>query len=285
MRGRDRVPSRPRAAPAATIGAISASFDDLPSDGPNVHAAEIYMQPQDLAGSVAAFLAAGFESGAPGVIVATPDHVSLFQDALQERGWDARSLHDSGMLIVADAAETLEAIMDGERPSPEAFTAVVGGLLDRAEAAAPGGVPRIFGEMVDLLWKSSQPSATVILELLWNSLAAERRFALLCGYELDVFDRETQVGALPNVCRLHSHIRPAQNYARFARAVDSALDDVLGRDEAGKIYVLLSAEIRAARVPLAQLILMWVSENMPALSSSILARAKMHYAAPVSAGS
>lgn len=179
--------------------------------------------------------------------------------------------------MVADAAETLESIMVGETPSAEAFTEVVGGLLDRAEAAAPDAAPRVVGEMVDLLWKEGRPSAMVALETLWNTLAEERRFSLLCAYELDVFDRETQARALPDVCRLHSHVRPAQNYARFARAVDSALDDVLGREAAGKIYVLLSAEIRAARIPLAQLILMWVSENMPALSSSILARARVHY--------
>ena len=258
---------------------ISSTFSDLPSDGPNVHAAEIYTEPRDLVDSVAAFLGAGIGSGAPGLVLATPEHVTLFREALHASGWDARSLEDSGVLVVADAETTLDSIMEGGRPPPEAFRAVLGGLLDRAEAAAPGGVPRIFGEMVDLLSKRGQPSSAIALEVLWNSLAVERRFALLCGYELDVFDREAQTGPLPNVCRLHSHVRPASNYARFARAVDSALDEVLGRAEAGKIYVLLSAEIRAARVPLAQLILMWVSENMPALSSSILSRAKMYYAA------
>jgi hypothetical protein len=245
-----------------------------------VHAAEIYAEPHDLVDSVAAFLGAGLGTGAPGLVVATPEHVALFREALHTTGWDARSLEDSGLLVVADADETLDSFMEGERPSPEAFRAVLGGLLDRAEAAAPGGVPRIFGEMVDLLSKRGQAGAAIALEALWNTLAVERRFALLCGYELDVFDREAQTGPLPIVCRLHSHVRPAPNYARFARAVDSALDEVLGRDEAGKIYVLLSAEIRAARVPLAQLILMWVSENMPALSTSILARARMHYAVP-----
>lgn len=250
-----------------------------------MHAAEIYTEPRDLVNSVAAFLGAGVGSGAPGLVLATPEHATLFRAALHAMGWDAGSLEESGVLVVADAEETLDSIMEGDRPSPEAFEAVLGELLDRAEAAAPGGVPRIFGEMVDVLSKRGQPGAAIALEVLWNALAVERRFALLCAYELDVFDREAQTGPLPNVCRLHSHVRPASNYARFARAVDSALDEVLGREEAGKIYVLLSAEIRAARVPLAQLILMWVSENMPALSSSILARARMHYAAPVSAAS
>ena len=264
---------------------IASTFSDLPSDGPNVHAAEIYTEPRDLVDSVAAFLGAGLGTGGPGLVFATAEHVTLFHEALHAVGWDTRSLQDSGVLLIADAEETLDSIMEGDRPSPEAFRAVVGGLLDRAEAAAPGGVPRIFGEMVDLLSKRGEAGAAIALEVLWNAFAAERRFALLCGYELDVFDREAQTGPLPNVCRLHSHVRPAANYARFARAVDTALDEVLGRDEAGKIYVLLSAEIRAARVPLAQLILMWVSENMPALSTSILARAKMHYTAQVSPGS
>ena len=49
------------------------------------------------------------------------------------------------------------------------------------------------------------------VEQLWNQLARTRRFSLLCGYELDVFDPQAQAGALQAICRVHSHVLPAHD--------------------------------------------------------------------------
>jgi hypothetical protein len=132
--------------------------------------------------------------------------------------------------------------------------------------------------MVGILNERGRPEAAIELEGLWNKLARTRRFSLLCGYRMDIFDREAQIGALPHVCRAHSHVKPAVNNARLARAVDAALEEVLGASEAGKVYVVIGSQIRENRVPIAQLALMWVSENMPSLAGRVLASARSHYA-------
>ena len=49
--------------------------------------------------------------------------------------------------------------------------------------------------------------------------------------------------------------------------------------DAGKVYLLVGERIREARVPVAQLVLMWVSANMPGLADRILASARTHYLA------
>jgi hypothetical protein len=54
---------------------------------------------------------------------------------------------------------------------------------------------------------------------------------------------------------------------------------VLGTAAAGKVYLVVAEQIRQERVPAPQLVLMWVSANMPALADRILASARTRYRA------
>jgi KaiC/GvpD/RAD55 family RecA-like ATPase len=243
------------------------------------HAVQIYADIGELADSVVDYLDAGFEAGEPAVLVATAEHASHFAEGLASRGWNMIELEQQGLLATADADATLAAFMVDASPSPARFERVVGGLLDRVGERHPERRTRAFGEMVDLLCLRGEPEAALALEQLWNRLARTRNFSLLCGYQLDVFDRASQAGTLPGICDAHSHVLPALDPARFARAVDLALEEVLGPGEAGKVYVLIGEQIRQHRVPVPQLALMWVSEHMPVLADRILASARAHYGA------
>lgn len=253
--------------------------DFLRGAGARSHGVQVYADARDLAESVAAYLIAGFERDEPGVLVATPEHLSLFREELGSRGWGLSGAERAGLLVVADAEETLAAISDSDDLARR-FDDVVGGLLDRAQNGRRDGSVRVFGEMVDLLAGRDEGSAADELERLWNSMAEKRRFSLLCGYRLDVFDQQAQIETLPPICREHSHVLPARNYARFARAVDEALREVLGPNKAATVYVLVSRVATENQVPLAQLILMWVSENLPKQSHQILAAARARYVRP-----
>ena len=250
--------------------------DFLAGREPHGHAAQVYADLAELAQSVSAYLTVGFELGEPAVVVATPEHLTVFLAALAEAGWDKARIDQAGLLAVADAAETLDAIMDGgNTPSKRIFEERVGGLLD----LFPGKHVRAFGEMVDLLSLEGRAAAAIALEELWNDLGRRRDFSLLCGYQLNVFDRASQAGVLPEVCRTHSHVLPSLDPARLTRAVDQALEEVLGAAEAGKVYVLVGQQLRSDRIPMAQVLLMWVSENMPALAERVLASARARYEA------
>jgi MEDS: MEthanogen/methylotroph, DcmR Sensory domain len=244
---------------------------------PSDHGAHVYTDASELAQSVGAYLAAGFDLGEPAVVIATPEHWSRFAERLALCGWGDEELQEQGLLWFADADETLAAIMADGAPSWDRFEQVVGGLMDRVEERFPGGRIRAFGEMVDLLCQRDDPGSAAGLEDLWNRLAQQRSFSLLCAYRLDVFDRATQVSVLPDVCRSHSHVRPAEDPVRLQQAVDSALDEALGAD-AGKVYALMSDRKQQTKVvPAAQLALMWVSAEMPAHAERILASARATY--------
>jgi hypothetical protein len=246
--------------------------------GACAHGVQVYSEPAELADSVAAYLAAGFERDESAVLVVTPANLELFGERLETRGWGLRETEAAGLLHVADAAQTLGELVDSDGAVDSRFDGVIEALLDRVERN--GRPPRVFGEMVDLLNKRGDLRTAVEVEQRWNALAAKRRFALLCGYQLDVFAARSQSEMLPHICRTHSHVLPARNYARFARSVDEALREVLGPNKAATVYVLVSRMAEDNHVPLAQQILMWVTENLPQQSSQILAVARAHYVRP-----
>jgi hypothetical protein len=235
------------------------------------HVVQIYRREDELARAVAAYLAEGFAAGEPALVVATPAHLEAFADEFANLG------SDTALMTVADADETLAAFMEPDGPSRTRFVAAVGRLLDAIAGRNPARRIRVFGEMVDLLSQRGKTKAAIRLEEFWNDLARSRDFSLLCGYHLDVFDRATQVSPLPGVCRTHAHVRAAADPARLTRAVDRALGDVLGSDQAGKVYLMVGAEARRGRVPVAQLALMWISANMPALADRVLSSARGYY--------
>jgi hypothetical protein len=246
------------------------------TEAPAGHAAQIYTESDELADSVAAYFAAGFDEGEPAILVATATHTCLVLERLAASGWDAKRLDTLGLLISADANATLEQLMDGP-PADAAFERVIGGLFDELATRFPETRVRVYGEIVDVLCQSGQQHAAVVLEERWNRLARTRNFALLCGYRLDVFDRRAQIETLRSVCDLHTHVEPSADIDRLAHAVDDALVGVLGAQGAGQVYSLVGAEIRERRVPPPQLALMWVSENMPMNAERILTAARTRY--------
>ena len=58
--------------------------------------------------------------------------------------------------------------------------------------------------MVDVLWKEGKPEAAIRLEILWNRLAQRYGFALLCGYSMGNFYKETK--GFEAICREHTHV-------------------------------------------------------------------------------
>ena len=248
----------------------------LHGGGPAGHAVQVYRDVDELTESVAKYLAIGFDLGEPAIVIATREHWASFGERLEESGWTASRIEQKGLLFCADADTTLAAIMDGDRPSAGQFEAVVGGLMDTVAARFPNRRIRAFGEMVDLLCERGDPNAAATLEELWNRLARRRSFSLLCGYRIDVFDREAQVSVLPQICRSHSHVLPARDPERLERAVDAALEDALGQ-HAEQVYAMVGEQRRRKRVPPAQLALMWVSSQMPRSAERILESARAHY--------
>jgi DcmR-like sensory protein len=249
-------------------------LDSAPASG---HAVQIYTELDELATSVGRFLDAGFRAGEPAIVIATAGHSEAFREELERRGHDLDELAKEGLLTCRDADETLASFMDGDVPSAERFEEAVGALLDDVARRFPDRTVRAFGEMVDVLCRRGHQAAAIALEELWNQALECRRCALLCGYELDVFDLETQTTVLPEIVRTHTHPRPVADSARLGTAVHDALTEVVGADAAAWIYLKVAEAVPRTALPRAQAVLMWLSRHQPATARRVLQGARSRY--------
>ena len=128
---------------------------------------------------------------------------------LEARLIDVVKARRTGDLIVMGADETLELFMKNDAPNAAAFDAALGGIVNRIlKGRSKQTMVRAYGEMVDILWKQGLADAAIRLEMLWNKLAMRYGFALLCGYSMGNFYKET--ARFEEVCRQHAHIVPPQ---------------------------------------------------------------------------
>ena len=105
-----------------------------------------------------------------------------------------------------DAQDTLDKFMVDGKPDAAAFKEVVGAAIDRLCWFSGETVVRAYGEMVDVLWRSGNCDGAIQLELLWNDLAKQYSFSLLCGYAMGPFMKQT---GRAEVCAVHNHVHDA----------------------------------------------------------------------------
>lgn len=164
------------------------------------HAVRFYESAHSLGRVVCGFLTGELRAGRPALIVANPRHrdVILRQLAVQ---FEVAALEADRMLRVLDSRETLARFMIDGVPNPERFEAAISSVLDGL-AGAPHTPAAVYGEMVDMLWLDGLQMAALRLESLWNRLADQRRFSLLCGYAMA---RVPQLQGLARIRAAHTH--------------------------------------------------------------------------------
>jgi len=175
------------------------------------HLVEFYDSEEFLGSTVAGFVGPALNDGDAGIIVATEPHRLAFDTALRATGVDITSAASSDRYLVLDAARTLESIMVGGAPDPGRFAELARGVIRRA--AAGSRRVHIYGEMVALLWNEGDIVSAIALEDLWNDLAAERDFTLLCAYPMRSFADGASVDAFKRICDRHSTVIPSEDYA------------------------------------------------------------------------
>jgi signal transduction histidine kinase len=180
-----------------------------PDDG---HLLGLYESDEHLVDSVVSFLLGGLRVGEPAMIVATRAHIAQIEDALEAQGLDVAAARRDRMLVTADAAEVLAGILVDDEPVGARLRAAYDRLRGRC---APTGRPRIFAEMVVLLWEAGLVEAAIELEDLWNDLAEEdgTGFTLFCAYPVAVFEGEED--GLRAVCGQHTALIPSERYAQL----------------------------------------------------------------------
>jgi signal transduction histidine kinase len=177
------------------------------------HRVQFYDSEDFLALAVANFLDEGLRGGQPLVVIATEPHRHSFANRLKLKGHDIDRVSGSGQLMLLDARDTLEKFMVGKAPDADRFRMVIGTALQSARQLGGGNaVLRLYGEMVDLLWRDGNTEGALELEQLWNDLAHTYEFSLLCAYAMGNFYRSTDAEHFHSVCHHHTHVSPTERY-------------------------------------------------------------------------
>jgi hypothetical protein len=173
------------------------------------HAVQFYKDDDSLSGIVACFLAEGFATGDPAIVIATPKHRKMIEEHLRARSIDVENLKRLGDFVVLDARETLQTFMVDGAPHSGTFNHVVGQVIEQMCKGRPTCTVRAYGEMVNLLWKDGLESAAIRLETLWNELANTHDFKLLCGYSMGNFYKGAAIEEIKG-CHSHLHSDPGE---------------------------------------------------------------------------
>ncbi|HXW47179.1 MAG TPA: MEDS domain-containing protein [Streptosporangiaceae bacterium] len=175
---------------------------EIPEGRPGTHAVVFYHD-HELAGVVGDYLVRAINDGGVAIIVATPQHRLWVNGWLMQSGIDLAAACAGGSYVVLDASQTLARFLRGGWPDPSAFWSEIGSVLSSAARRKHGPIC-VFGEMVGLLWDGGNFGAAVELEALWNELAGQYPFALLCGYRHASVSASRDSDALAQVCFAHS---------------------------------------------------------------------------------
>ena len=179
--------------------------------GTHHHAVQFFDRDDFLCEEVARYLAEGFEVDAPLVVIARPERLRAIGDTLRRQGRNVDEALANGQLCMFDAHRTLARFMRDGMPQASDFRAVIGPVIERGRAAYPRARLRAYGEMVDILWVEGRPDAAIRLEMLWNELATDLPFSLLCGYSMSNFEGADDAERFARVCATHSEVSPAES--------------------------------------------------------------------------
>jgi hypothetical protein len=149
------------------------------------HAVHFYENEISLTRLTADFLAEGFQAGSPGVVVATAQQTAALLREMVGRSLDVGKLMRSRALHLHDADETLATFMVNGQPDDVRFRYSMGQLIDGMARGGINRLVRLFGQMIDVLWRRGQREAAIRLEVLWNELARAKR--VVCAYTLGPF--------------------------------------------------------------------------------------------------
>jgi PAS domain S-box-containing protein len=182
--------------------------------GQETHLVQLYSDDNLLLDVLCRFIGGAIAVGDAGVVIATKAHHEGLAARLEARGLDTARAASQGRYIAVDAAELLPRIMAKGQVDETRFAEIIGDLLTRARNASDCKDSRIavFGELVALLWADGKPHEAIRVEQLWNDLARNHYFSLLCSYPITGFDNDRHIEPFLKMCSQHSGVVPSESY-------------------------------------------------------------------------
>jgi PAS domain S-box-containing protein len=189
------------------------SLERTPSHDRTGHVVQLYTDDEFLIDVLSRFIGGALAVGEAAVVVATAAHRRELERRLSARGLDTAKAAMQGRYLTLDASETMTRCVVNDAVDETRFYEIIGRSLEQARAAIKSDSRvAVFGELVALLWADGKPQEAIRVEQLWNRLAQEYSFSLLCAYPITGFNNARHIAPFLKMCGQHSGVVPSESY-------------------------------------------------------------------------
>jgi hypothetical protein len=240
------------------------------------HILQMYDSEDFLAAAVAHFAAEGLKNGESVLLTGTREHLADIDRELSLVGVDAEAAASSGQLSRTDVHAALAMVVPNGKLDRERFRVLADEPFEQAQADPRFTGVRWWGEVTNTLHHRGERAAGLLAERLGDAAAKKYGATLFCSFRCDRFDARGYDDVLTDLCCLHSHVIPAEDYALHRLAVNRAVEDVVGEIEGVLLQSLASWKGLACDLPSSQALLFWLRETMPERFEAVLERARAY---------
>jgi hypothetical protein len=168
---------------------------------------QIYKDEPALAAIVAQLVVQARRVGQPALVIATSSSRRKIDELLKAENIIVDDT-GTGDVEILDTHAILHDVMVNDRPDPGRFKEVVGSILEKLCRGRQACVPVIYADMASVLVNAGNTSAALSLEILWNRLAGNYTFSLLCGYAASALHEHVPTDKeLQDICDQHNYVR------------------------------------------------------------------------------
>ncbi|CUS13491.1 unnamed protein product [Tuber aestivum] len=175
------------------------------------HVLQFYEADSYLYSAISSFiLPTFFSTESASVIIATRTHLDALEVNLREQNLVPGQLKDRGQLILLDADDILSVIMPGGSLDIDLFDQYLRKIFPDVQSKFPK--VRVYGELVNILCEQGNYELARQLEVSWELFLSEpdQNVALLCGYNMGVFEAEGLSEVFQQICLNHSKVEPTE---------------------------------------------------------------------------
>jgi len=247
----------------------------LASPPPGAHVAHWYDDDAFLVEAVAHYAAAGLSGGEAVGLCGTRQHLDAIRRRLRHLDVDADGAVTRGQLTVADCEEMISKIAPDDMFDAAAFETGWREILEATQADSRFSGIRWWGETADRMF-ARDAKAAVRMEQIAEKVARDHGARLFCSVACDRFDARAYDGVVIDVCRTHTHLIPAPDYAAHRLTVNRAIAEVVGDISGSLLQSLATWRGHRCELPSSQALLFWLRDAVPDKFRAVLERARQY---------
>ena len=170
---------------------------------PHAHILYAYTDEAQLAEAVCLFASAGLHQGEAILLVILNHHRDPVRRCLETEGFDVKTLEGTGQLVWKGAEDLLSTVFFDGTLDEYIYKTSFTDLIEKTQAGqgTPSRSVRVFGEMVELVWRD-RPRATERIEELCDEIIKTHSVPVLCAYSLT---GNRPISLPEGVLEVHSH--------------------------------------------------------------------------------